>query len=253
LTIERGRLEAGGRRVSYRAAGPATEGAVVAVVTAGLGLSSLFYEASYGAFAAAGVRLVVPDLPGRGETPGPATGLGPYGTASFLIEFADAARIDRAVWIGHSLGAQAVTELAARWPDRTLALVLVGPTGAPGRFRLARQVWGLAVEARRASFDVIRAVAREYVRTSPFRYLGTWIRHAHHDMPALLPLVHCPTLILAGDRDPVTLPDFVELLGRGLPHARIQRVRDGTHALPRGCADEFNRAVLSFIHKAAGE
>jgi 2-hydroxy-6-oxonona-2,4-dienedioate hydrolase len=232
-----------GAVASYREAGAGP----VAIMAAGLGLTSRFYENSYEAFAAAGVRLVVPDLPGWGRTPGPLTGISPEQTARFLMDFAAAMGTRRAVWLGHSLGAQAVVELAARRPDLARGIVLVGPTGAPGRTKLMRQAWGLAVEASRTSLHVLRGVTRDYVRTPPTRYLGTWLRHSGHDLLARLPQVQCPALVLAGDADPLCRPWFIELLRHRMPQAEIQWVRGGTHALPRGHAADFNRVVTAFL------
>jgi 2-hydroxy-6-oxonona-2,4-dienedioate hydrolase len=229
----------------------AGEGPAV-IIAAGLGLSSRFYEQSYAAFAAAGLRLIVPDLPGWGRTRGPWTGFAPENSATFLLQFADALEVRRAVWVGHSLGAQAVVELAARRPARASGIVLVGPTGAPGRAELLRQAWGLAVETSRTSFDVIRAVARDYVRSSPLHYLGTWIRHSGHELLGRLPQVQCPALILAGDADPVCTHDFIELLRHRMAGGRVEWVKGGTHALPRGHAREFNRLVTDFAREIGG-
>jgi pimeloyl-ACP methyl ester carboxylesterase len=113
----------------------------------------------------------------RCTTPGPRTGISAEDTAGFLLDFAAALGIRRAVWIGHSLGAQAVAELAARRPDRAAGLVLVGPTGEQGRGEVPRQVWALTVEAWRTSMQVRIGVARDYIRSSPARYIGTWLRH----------------------------------------------------------------------------
>jgi pimeloyl-ACP methyl ester carboxylesterase len=243
VTVPTREIEVDGEPASYREAG----GGVVAIMTAGLGLSSRFYEASFPVFAAAGIRLVAPDLPGWGGTPGPHTGLGPAETADFLLEFADGLGIRRAVWIGHSLGAQTVVELATRRPDRAAGIVMVGPTGAPGRFPLVRQAYALTREAGRTSVGVLAAVAREYVRTPPQRYVGTWLRHSRHDTLGLLRQVQCPALILAGDADPICPPSWVALLAQRLPHAEVEWVPGGTHALPRGHVEAFNRAVIRFI------
>ena len=242
---ERRHVELAGGTASYREAGSG----FVVIVTAGLGLSSRFYEESYAAFADAGIRLIVPDLPGWGDTPGPRTGLSPSDTADFLIDFAASLGVRRAVWIGHSLGAQAVVQVVERRPDVGAGIVLVGPTGAPDRLKLVRQAWGLAVEAGRTSLGVIGAVARDYIRTSPLRYAGTWVRHGKDDLIARLPHVQCPALVLAGDADPVSRPEFIELLRHRIPRARVEWVTGGTHALPRGQADEFNRIVIGFVRE----
>jgi pimeloyl-ACP methyl ester carboxylesterase len=159
--------------------------------------------------------------------------------------------IRRAVWIGHSVGAQAVVEVAVQRPDLAAGLVLVGPTGAPGRGEVLRQLWALAVETRRTTAGVIRAVARDYLSTSPVRYLGTWLRHGRHDLPARLEHVKCPVLILVGSEDPVCRSDYVELLQNRLPQSRVEWVSEATHALPRGHPAAFNRSVTEFV-RAAG-
>jgi pimeloyl-ACP methyl ester carboxylesterase len=246
VNAQRRHIEVRGRTASYREAGSG----IVAVMTAGLGLTSRFYAQSYDAFARAGIHLIVPDLPGWGDTPGPRTGLAPADTAAFLLDFADALHIRRAVWIGHSLGAQPVIHLAGRRPDIADAVILVGPTGAPGRFRLIRQARGLALEAVRAPARVIGAVAREYLTTSPVRYAGTWLRHSRDITSDRLYRIRCPTLILAGDEDAVCSPAFVELLRHRIPRAEVEWVRGGSHALPRAHAAEFNRAVIAFIHRS---
>ena len=236
-------IDVNGAPASYREAGSG----VTAIVTAGLGLTSRFYEHSYDAFADAGIRLVAPDLPGWGKTPGPRTGSSPHEHAAFLLDFAHALQLRSAVWIGHSLGAQVVTEIAARRPDLARGLVLVGPTGRPGRAVLPRQAWALAREARRTSLAVIAAVMRDYLSASPLRYLGTWIKHSHDDMLARARRITCPALILVGTRDPVSTPAYIELLRHRMPHARVEWITGGTHALPRGHAAEFNRHVTHFI------
>jgi 2-hydroxy-6-oxonona-2,4-dienedioate hydrolase len=235
--------EVDGRPASYREAGAGP----TAVIVPGLGLTGRFYDASFPAFAAAGVRLVVPDLPGWGRTPGPLTGVSPVRTAAFLAEFADAIELEQAVWIGHSVGAQAAVEVAIRRPALARGVVLVGPTGAAGRLELPRQLAALGIEGVRTSLHVLRGVARDYVRTPPPRYLGTWIRHSGHDLPARAVHVTCPALILTGDSDPVCRSRFIERLKHCLPEAAVEWVRGGTHALPRGHAAHFNRAVTSFV------
>ena len=245
MNAERRVVDVNGESASYCEAG----GGIPAIVTAGLGLTSNFYEESYRAFANAGIHLIVPDLPGWGKTPGPHTGATPQQNASFLIAFANALRLRHAIWIGHSLGAQVVSEIAARRPDLARAVVLVGPTGVPGRAQLPKQAIGLAREARRTSIRVIAAVARDYLSSSPLKYVGTWIRHSGDDMPARLKRVTCPALILVGTRDPICAPEYIELLHHRLPRARVEWIHGGTHALPRGNAAEFNRAVIRFIRE----
>lgn len=233
------------RRVVYREAG---SGPAVVVLT-GLGLSGRFYERSYDVFARAGLRLYVPDLPGFGGSRGGWLGRNVEQTRAFALAFADAVGIERAIWVGHSIGAQAVIDLAAHAPHRAHGIVLAGPTGAPGRPRALRQIAALAVEAVRAPLPVVLHVLSEYVRVSPLAYGGTWLRFSRDTPLDKVRAVQCPAQVVIGTRDPIADAEFVELLLRRLPHAEVARIPGGTHALPRSQAEAFNTAVTRFCRR----
>jgi pimeloyl-ACP methyl ester carboxylesterase len=231
--------------VTYREAG---SGPAV-LVAAGLGLSGRFYDRSFAAFAGAGLRLIVPDLPGFGSSAGPMLGQPVQDTCAFLLSLADALGTERPIWLGHSLGAQVVIDLAAASPHRSRAAVLVGPTGAPGARKLPRQAWALLREASRAPFPVVLRVLSDYVRMSPLGYVGTWIRYGRDTPLDKLRAVVCPTLVLVGTRDPVIDPLFLDVLLRRLPAARLERVPGASHALPRAHAELFNAQVIRFCRE----
>jgi pimeloyl-ACP methyl ester carboxylesterase len=222
------------------------------VIVPGLGLTSRFYEKSYATFARAGLRLVVPDLPGTGETDGPHTGMGADEIAAFLIEFVTALQLPPAYFIGHSLGTQSVLLLAIRAPALVAGIGLVGPTGSAEKWKLMHQVAGLAVEGVRVKPGVIGAVVRDYVRVSPARYLGSWVRHREGVVDSRLTRITCPCLLIVGERDAVIDDGYLELLRHMLRHLEVVVLRDGSHALPRSQHEEFEQAVIDFVGRARG-
>jgi pimeloyl-ACP methyl ester carboxylesterase len=235
-----------GRRVRYREAG----GGAPVVLVAGLGLSGRFYDRSYAAYAAAGLRLIVPDLPGAGATRGPITGLDAASIAAFLERFATALGICAAGWIGHSIGWQPAARLAVARPDLVAALVAAAPT-LPRRHR--RAAWQLARFARvaaRVDASVVHGVARDYIRTTPLHYVGTWLKHARDDPFSYAAAVRCPFLVLVGGRDPMSPEEDVAALLQRLPEACRIEVEDGTHGLPRQSAAAFNRITTRFLREA---
>jgi pimeloyl-ACP methyl ester carboxylesterase/putative sterol carrier protein len=85
-------------------------------------------------------RLVVPDLPGHGESDKPvSTDYTPRMYARVVRKLMDALDMERAIVIGNSLGGRVALELVVRSPDRVRALGLLAPA-VPG-FR-ARYVLG---------------------------------------------------------------------------------------------------------------
>ena len=79
------------------------------------------------------------DLPGFGDAPEPREPLGMPESGELLAELLAAEGLDRPVLVGHSTGAQAVAETAARHPELVDRLVLIGPTVNPRERTLAKQ------------------------------------------------------------------------------------------------------------------
>lgn len=77
-------------------------------------------------FAHHGCDVLAVDLPGHGRSQGAPLG-SVEAIADWLPRLLDAAKIERAALVGHSLGALAVLEAAARHPARIERIALLGP------------------------------------------------------------------------------------------------------------------------------
>lgn len=231
-------------RVRYREAGSGPP----LVLVHGLGVSSDYWPRNGPALAAAGLRVLAPDLPGFGRSEGPDEADGVARQAAALRAWAGAVGLGPAMYLGHSLSCQSVLELAARWPEGVRGLVLAGPTGAPWRHKLLRQAWGFLLDVPREDPRLVPLVAQAYLRAGPSRVWRTWRHGAGHDPLPLLPRVRAPSRVLAGSRDPVVDREFAEALARGLPgDGRVAWIEGAPHAVHFTAADAFNRAVLAFV------
>lgn len=215
------------------------------IFAAGLGISADFYRPNIATLAHAGFRAMAPDFPGFGRTQGPWLGASVDRLEDHLAGFTAAMHITHAGWIGHSLGCQPLLRLAAAHPELVKALVLAGPTGGYGH-RLLHQVRALAAAAVQEPWRLMRAVLRDYVRLSPFSYLGTWIRAAADDPLVSAQSVRQPALILVGTRDQVPGPEFLANLSKEL-RADVLKLPAGNHGLPLDAQTEFDEAVTRFF------
>lgn len=240
------RVQAGVHTIRYREAG---SGPAIVLVH-GLGVSADYWIRNGPPLAAAGHRVLAPDLPGFGLTEGPEEAMGILAQAEALRRWANAMSLGAAVYVGHSLSCQTVLELAARHPSFVRGLVLAAPTGEGETIpRLARQAFGLLRDVRRESLRMALVVAAAYLRAGPRRILRTWHLGAKHDPLRLLSRVEAPVLIVLGERDPVVDPAFAERLARNLREARIAEVAGGTHGVIFDTAAGFNREVLDFMKR----
>lgn len=217
------------------------------VLIHGLGLSATVWEPHLVRLADAGYRGIAPDMPGFGESPGPASGLSVDGAAAWLLQLADALDIDRAAWIGHSVGTQQAIRLAVVAPDRAGALILAAPTGRTGRHAL-RPLLGLLATAFQERPPVVAGVVRRYLG-SPLTTVTTWARSLRHNAALDAPLVTCPTLLVMAGKDAIVPERFVRLLEELIPRAETRRVEDATHAVALEPMSIFMDAVIAFLDR----
>ena len=241
------RVEAGGWRVRYRAAG---EGPPLVLVH-GLGVSADYWWRNGPPLAAAGHQVLAPDLPGFGRTEGPPEGLSVPAQVEALLRWADALELGPAVYVGHSLSCQTALELAAAEPARVRGLVLAAPTGAPGRHRILRQFAGLLRDIPRESPRLAVEVAKAYLQAGPARVWRTWQLGGREDPLPLLPRVAAAGMVVVGDRDPVVPREFAETLADGLREGELRWVEGAAHAVIFTHAAAFNAAVLDLAARVA--
>ncbi|HUE95526.1 MAG TPA: alpha/beta hydrolase [Longimicrobiaceae bacterium] len=238
-----------GRRLRYRDAGSG----IPLVLVHGLGVSADYWVRNATVIAAAGFRVLAPDLPGFGRTDGPPGGLDVPAQVDALRRWRTALAVGPAVYLGHSLSCQTVLQLAADHPDEVLGLVLAAPTGeGAGTRRLIRQAIGLARDLRRESIALAMLVAQAYFRAGPRRVLRTWQMAGRHDPMPLLPRIAAPTAIIIGDNDPVVDLDFGQQMARALPAGHLVVVPGGSHAVIFDSTGTFNGAVVGLMREVAG-
>jgi 2-hydroxy-6-oxonona-2,4-dienedioate hydrolase len=215
------------------------------VLVHGLGVSADYWYRNGPALAAAGRRVLAPDLPGFGRTKGPADGLTVEEQASFLGEWAAALEVGPAVYVGHSLSCQVALELAAARPDLVRGLALAAPTGDPRGNRLLRQGWGLVLDAPREPLRLVVEIARAYLQAGPARVWRTWLKGTRETPLPLLPRIEAPGVVIVGTRDPVVPRDFASTLTAGLPEGRMIWVEGAAHGVVFSHPSETNAAILS--------
>lgn len=239
------RVQAGPWWMRYRDAG---EGPPLVLVH-GLGCSADYWVRNGAWLAAAGHRVLAPDLPGFGRTQGPRAGLSIPAQARAIRKFAEAMDLGPAVYLGHSLSCQAVLEFAGAVPERVAGVILAAPTGDRRRKRLVHEALGFMQDIPREPFSLVPFIAEAYVRAGPVRWARTWLAGKRHDAFRAAGRVRAPGLVLVGERDPVVSNRFATSIARALRDGRAEMVPDAAHALIYNQSERFNAAVLRFADR----
>lgn len=221
-------------------------------------------------------RVLAPDRPGYGGTPGPARGFA--ANADEAVGLLDERGIDTATFVGHSWGGGVALAAAQRHPQRVAALVLVASVGTRTALQafdrlLAVPVLGdslafvgfrllgrvvLAPHVRAAvarEVDVIplpdlRARVQEWRQASVWRTFAAEQRALVAQTPALedaLGSIDVPTTVVAGERDSMVPARAAADLADAIPAARLVRLPDVGHLLPYEAPDAVADAIATTV------
>jgi len=212
-------------------------------------------------------KVIAYDLRGHGQTSAPP---GPYDfdlLARDAVALLDALQIDKASFVGISLGGMIGQALALAAPERLDKLVLADtacryPPAAqaawPERIRQI-EAGGLAplVDATlerwftapwRAAHPETVARIGAIIRATPVAgYVGCCHAIAQLDFHARLPEIRVPTLVLVGEQDAGTPPAMAREIAAGIPGARLAIIPGAAHLCNIEQAETFNRLLLDFL------
>jgi pimeloyl-ACP methyl ester carboxylesterase len=171
----------------------------------------------------------VPDLPGMGRSMRRERTLDIQGLAKALISYCDEVGVEKATFVGNSLGCPIIGEVATSYPERIESAVLVSPAGGPMNQPLRRAIGQMALDGPREPLGMVPIAVRDYLRFGVLQ--GLHLFKAMMEFPTLDRVRHfdMPTLLVAGARDPLVHTERVSLFA-GLPHVSAVRV-PGAHAL----------------------
>jgi poly(3-hydroxyalkanoate) depolymerase len=234
-------------RTSVRGEGPPL------LLITGLGASLDLAEPFERELTARGMQAIAFDAPGVGQSTAYAWPRRMSGMAATVERMLDALGYDRVDVLGVSLGGVVAQQLAHQAPSRVRRLVLAatgpGLGGVPGSpsvllalatprryyqpdyYRsIAGRIYG--GDARRDPDALLHgSIARFIERPSVRGYFGQlYAISGWTSMPWLRSLPQ-PTLVLAGDDDPIVPLINGRILARRIPDARLHVVRGGGHLL----------------------
>jgi pimeloyl-ACP methyl ester carboxylesterase len=210
-------------------------------------------------------RVVMADLRAHGRS---ADASGPFSWSDDAIELMDAARVERAVLVGHSLGAQIAIDAALAHPDRVAALVLIAPAigGKPaktppagieelvaalraGDMERAGAALGqmpvMQLRSDTSQQGVVRRIVRENTRL--FRARREWISQLEPPAIGRLAELRVPVLVLLGAADPTESNDAGEVLSQQLGDVTVRTLPRCGHLVPLDCAAGTREAISAFL------
>jgi 3-oxoadipate enol-lactonase len=220
-----------------------------------------------GALLAKRFRVVQVDARGHGKSPVAKRPYSLAGLAADMLGVLDKCDIEKAHWVGLSLGGMIAQAFALEHGGRLGRLVLANTTSSYGTE--GRKMWearakaveegGLAaikdtVMSRYFSDDfrgrhpeVVAQVAQRFLETPAEGYLGCCDAIKELDFTADLPRIHARTLVIAGEHDAGTPPAMSQAIADRIPGARMAVIAGAAHLSAVEKPVEFGALVRDFL------
>jgi len=212
-------------------------------------------------------RVVVYDRSGCGQSSRRDDGYSVESWGAELAGLLDDLGVETAVVVGHSLGSMVAQHFAATYPERTRALVLVGAEAAlspEGRDILSTRAslieerglsgvvdsWlgSVLAPASRLADPVMAGLLRAMFLSYDARSYAQQARALRDaDVRPQHRGISCPTLLLAGDEDPVTPLAWQQAIHEAIRGSQVRIIPGTAHMPMLESPMEFHVALLEFL------
>ena len=216
----------------------------------GLGGSSRWWFPIFPNLTSASFRLIAPDLPGFGRSPGSFIPI-PQ-AAKTIIEFADRVGLGQFFLCGHSLGGAIAAQVAADYRNRVRRLALIDSAGIPG-IGAGRWLARLVQPWSWCPLGFMTTLLGDVIKAGPNNMLAGSRHLRRYDLrPVLERAGDLPTLLIWGEKDGLTPPAHGEEMERALARARLERIRGARHLPMVSHPDPVSRLLVEFFDESIG-
>lgn len=213
-----------------------------------------------------GLRTISCDLRGSGASPDLDEPLTLDTTVADLERLRQQLGLDKMVVVGCAVGAMAAAAYAARYPDRTLAVVMSNPgvrvtaAGAENlrqRAQFVRQS-GMAALLPAAIENAFvgyadtaarKAYETRFIGQKAENYALAVLGAATADIAADARRIGCPVLLVPGRNDKLFGQEHTDQIAANIPQATVAPFAEGAHFIPYQQPREFGAAVAAFLEQ----
>lgn len=165
----------------------------------------------------------------------------------YLKKWLDYANLERASFVGHSMGGMIAADFTSDFPDRVERLVLVDAPGLPFGYGLTREIWGMGQSLRYCPFDFLWVMTADAFQAGLINILKIGRDLLTRDIRAKLAQIDVPTLVVWGEHDTVVPLTLGKNLNSYLTNSQFVIIKGAGHVPMWERPAQFNRTVVDFL------
>lgn len=218
---------------------------------------SSFYDLS--AKLSRNYQVVSLDLPGFGQTQAPPATWGLDDYAKFVANFAKKAGLTKIfAVVGHSNGGAIAIRGLANNTLKTEKLVLLDSAGVRSEYKGRKYALRVMAKAGKVLVSPLPKAPRENLRRKAYKLIGSDMFVAEHlqetfkkvvtdDVQADAAKIKVPTLLIYGQDDKATPPEFGEKLASKIAKSKLEIIEHAGHFAHHDQPEQVGQSVEEFL------
>lgn len=170
------------------------------------------------------------DFPGFGQAPLPPESWGVSEYADLVANWLVNHPAKKRIWVGHSFGCRVGIHVAARYPHLVSGMVLIAAAGLKYRQPFIKRLYTW-LKVRTYKFLKLLThvgLSKNWLQSkfgsADYRSAGAmrpvFVRVVTEDLSDIATKVDCPVILIHGEHDTATPPDFAYRYAKLMPHAK---------------------------------
>ncbi len=233
----------------------------------GLGANSYSWQYQWDALANAGYRVIVPDMYGFGKSPYENKKNSIASMAEDVNDLMQELGIEKASFIGLSMGGAIAMRFALKYPYKVEKLVLANTAArfankiAGSILKILKRIFVMSVMPRRHGANMVSSFVfpkpeqkefreeffREIMMSNKSAYLDAVRSLIRHDLRKQLTALKMPTLVIGGTEDMVTPSFLQEYISTAIQGSKLVIIEGAGHVSSVDSAERFNKELLNFL------
>jgi 3-oxoadipate enol-lactonase len=240
-----------------------------AILLHGLGANSDSWQYQWQALADAGYRVIVPDMFGFGRSPYENKKNTIESMADDVHELMQKLGVEKASFIGLSMGGAIALRFALKYPAKVEKLVLANTAArfankiSGNIYKILKRIFVMSVMPRKYGADMVSRFVfpksgqeeyraeffREIMMSDKMAYFDSVKSIIRHDVRKELAKITVPTLVIGGSHDFVT-PSFLQkAIAENIKGSKLVIIEGAGHVSSVDSAGRFNAEMLAFLRQ----
>lgn len=204
-----------------------------------------------------GFKVIVPDLPGFGNSDVLTSAWNMNNYIKWLEEFVEDLKINDFYLAGHSFGGALAVKLSINYPQDVKKLFLISAASVRKRTTGKKALKNIAQIVKKLSFlpfyNIFRKAFYKFIiRRSDYPYVDGLMKETFknvisEDLAQFTGFIKVPTIIIWGDKDKSTPLEDAQFMNEKIKNSKLVVINGAGHALNKECPDVLVNKILENI------